>query len=248
MHRFLIVLACLTLTSAPAAAQSGSILQDSSRAAVRSKTATVVAGAEYEASWLKQLFLGAHWRNLWTTPVQAEVLDLRTFAGGLVPTERGGGSQSKSLRFKGADGKEYKLRSLDKSANLTLLPKDLQESVAADVLQDQVCTSNPLSVLVAAPLVRAAGILSAQPQVVVIADSAGLGAFPEFWNMPATLEQNPTAEKDDNNSFGGADKISSSYKFFDKLDEDNDNRVQTTDFLKARLIDLFIGDWDRHID
>ncbi|MBC8041836.1 MAG: BamA/TamA family outer membrane protein, partial [Rhizobacter sp.] len=153
-----------------------------------------------------------------------------------------------SLRFKGADGKEYKLRSLDKSANLTLLPKDLQESVAADVLQDQVCTSNPLSVLVAAPLVRAAGILSAQPQVVVIADSAGLGAFTEFWNMPATLEQNPTAEKDDDNSFGGADKISSSYKFFDKLDEDNDNRVQTTDFLKARLIDLFIGDWDRHID
>lgn len=261
-RRYLMIVILLSVCAARTRAQSP---PDSSRP----QTKSIVAGARYKASGFHEFWFGAHWRMLWTAPIEAQVLDLKTYAGGLTPVKRGGGNQSKSLRFKGADGKEYKFRSLDKAANVKMLPKDIQESVAADVLQDQICSSHPLSVLVAAPLLEAVGVLNAEPTVAIITDSAGLGAFADvFYNIPGTIELNPTAPKknkgdektpdenapdekvseEDAEGFGGADKIADSYKFFRKLDEDNDNRVDAADFLKARLTDLFIGDWDRHID
>src|SRR5436309_15039902 len=65
---------------------------------------TVVPGAQYDASWLHRLLLGSNWRDLWMTPVAAEVLDLRHFAGGLSPVKRGGGAQTRSVRLKGNNG------------------------------------------------------------------------------------------------------------------------------------------------
>src|ERR1700704_6166597 len=46
---------------------------------------TVVAGRHYQAGWIHRLFLGAHYRDLWTMPVEVDVLDLCKFAGGLTP-------------------------------------------------------------------------------------------------------------------------------------------------------------------
>ncbi len=74
----------------------------------------VIPCADYEAGALHTMIFGAHWRSLWTTPVEMPVLDLNSFAGGLVPFEKGGGFQTMTLSFRGADGKEYRFRSLDK--------------------------------------------------------------------------------------------------------------------------------------
>ena len=51
-------------------------------------------------------------------------------AGGLTATQRGGGEQTKSLRFKGADGREYQFRSLDKDP-VAALPPELRTTAAA---------------------------------------------------------------------------------------------------------------------
>ena len=68
---------------------------------------TIVPGAEYEAGWLHEVFFGSHWRDLWTTPLKVEILNLNKFAGGLTPLKKGGGYQTKSLRFIGADGQSW---------------------------------------------------------------------------------------------------------------------------------------------
>ena len=52
-------------------------------------SATVTAGPQYGAGWLHRALLGAHYRNLWTTPIQVPVLDLAHFGGGLAPLKRG---------------------------------------------------------------------------------------------------------------------------------------------------------------
>src|SRR3989442_9352181 len=75
---------------------------------------TVVAGPGYGAGWLHRLLLGSHYRNLWTTPIAVDELDLARFAGGLTPQRCGGQRQTKSLRFSGADGQVYAFRSVDK--------------------------------------------------------------------------------------------------------------------------------------
>ena len=86
--------------------------------------ATVVAGPEYEAGPLHQLFLGPHYRDVWTAPIVVPVLDLGSYAGGLTPKKVGGGKQTKSLSFEGKDGREFKFRSVNKDPSATL-PKGL---------------------------------------------------------------------------------------------------------------------------
>lgn len=207
---------------------------------------TVIPGKQYAAGSVHRFFLGDHWRDLWGVPVRVEVLDLARFAGGLTPTERGGGFQTKSLRFKGADGREYKFRSLDKDPT-RILPDELQNTFVEEVIQDQISWSHPLSAIVTTPFVEAAGILQASPKLVVLPNSDRLGEYrSDFGGLLGTLEENP--DDKDGIVFANADKIKSTYSLFKELDDDNDEVVDQKDFLKARLIDIFLGDWDRHVD
>ena len=68
------------------------------------ESVTVVPRAGYKAGGLHRMFFGDHYRQLWTTAIRVPVLNLARFAGGLKPTQRGGGQQTKSLRLQGADG------------------------------------------------------------------------------------------------------------------------------------------------
>src|SRR2546425_975959 len=78
------------------------------------RTITLAAGPEYRAGWLHQVLFGRHYRDLWTTSIEVEVLDLAAFAGGLTPLRRGGGGQTRALRLAGADGRHYVFRSVNK--------------------------------------------------------------------------------------------------------------------------------------
>ncbi|TMA12299.1 MAG: hypothetical protein E6J84_13130, partial [Deltaproteobacteria bacterium] len=75
---------------------------------------TLAPGPRYEAGWLTRFFLGSQWRDLWTTPIEAPVLDLQSFDGGLRPERRGGGQQTTSLRLQSGNGHTWSFRSVDK--------------------------------------------------------------------------------------------------------------------------------------
>src|SRR5215208_3449584 len=114
-----ILAAVLIAAAVPAAAQE--------QAPPPGETRRVVAGERYEAGPLHRLFLGPHYRDLWTTPMDVEVLDLATYAGGLTATKKGGGMQTKSLRLEAPDGRRFRVRSVDKDPTPTL-PADLRDT------------------------------------------------------------------------------------------------------------------------
>jgi hypothetical protein len=209
----------------------------------------VVPGADYEAGALHTMIFGTHWRSLWTTPVEIPVLDLNSFAGGLVPFEKGGGFQTMTLSFRGANGKEYRFRSLDKDPTRGM-PSKLKGSIVSTVLQDQVTTSNPVSGFIVSPLLDAAAIYNVAPEFAVLPyDKVRLGEyFEEFSGLAGTIEERPNESDIAGAGFKGADKISGTYAVFNNLEKDNDNSVDGAAYLRARLLDLFIGDWDRHSD
>jgi hypothetical protein len=216
-----------------------------------SAAVTMAPDTQYRAGWLHEAFFGSHWRDLWATPVTVDVLDLDGFAGGLRPDKRGGGKQTKSLGFRGGDGKKYKFRSIRKDPK-QVLPPELRESVAADILQDQISSSHPLAALVVPPLLNAVGVLNAPPRLVYLPNTSKLGEFQEeFGGLLGTIEENPDDPDDaiaEGEPFGGAGKFLGTIRLFEKLEEDNDERLDETGFVKARLMDVFLGDWDRHID
>jgi hypothetical protein len=209
------------------------------------RTVVVVAGPRYKAGALHRLLFGPHYRSTWTAPVTVEVLDLHRFAGGLTPLKKGGGKQTKALGFRGKDGAEYRFRSVDKDPTPTL-PEDLQDSVADWIVQDQISAAHPAGPLVVEVLSEAAGIWHPHPRMFVMPDDPALGEFrKEFAGMLGILEEN--ADKD-SAAFAEATEIIDSGGLIKKLDAGPADRVDTPAFLKARLFDDFIGDWDRHWD
>jgi hypothetical protein len=204
---------------------------------------TVIPGKNYEAGWFHELFFGSHWREVWCTPVKVPVIDMQKYGDGLTPTEKGGGLQTKGLKFKGADGNEYKFRSMDKDPKKTLSP-ELQESIAKDIIQDQISSSNPYAGFVVNPILDAVGVYHSDYTLVILPDDPSLGEFrKDFGGLLGIMEIVPQAGQ-----FEGSDKVISTVKLLDRLNKEYDEEVDAKEFLKARLIDIFLGDWDRHKD
>ena len=209
---------------------------------------TVIPGEHYAASGFYEFFFGKHWRDVWTTPVRVEVLDLNTFSGGLIPTERGGGMQTKSLRFQSVNGKIWKFRSIEKDPS-KVLPEDLKESIAEDILQDQISSANPYASLVVSPILKSLNILEAEPKLVFLPDDEKLGEFQEeFGGMLGFIEEHPSEGSDGLPGFENAIDVKGTYKLFDHLAVKRSQKIDAEGFLKARLIDIILSDWDRHMD
>ena len=226
------------------------LLALASPAAAQTPGDTVAATprGRYDAGPVHRWLLSSGHRALWATPVPAEVLDLSTFAGGLTVTELGGGQQTRSLRFRGADGREYAFRSIDKDAARTLDP-ELRRSIAASVLQDQIGSLLPLSAMVIAPLLEAAEVLHAEPRLRVMPDDPRLGEFrTEFAGMLGWLEERPDEGPDETAGFAGSARVVGSDRLLERLEESHLQRIDDLAYLRARLIDILVGDWDRHPD
>jgi hypothetical protein len=212
------------------------------------KTETRAAGPQFQAGPLHKFFFGPHHRNLWAIPVEAPILNLQTFAGGIKPTKTGGGFQTRSLRFKSGDGREFAFRSMDKDP-AKALPPDLRGTVAASIVRDQISSAHPYAALVVPKLAEAIGVLHANPQLAIMPDDPVLGEFrEEFAGMLGMIEERPADGPDGEPGFAGSDKIIGTDDLFSELEKDNDDYVDAQAFLQARLLDILLGDWDRHAD
>jgi hypothetical protein len=212
------------------------------------KTWTVVAGPQYGASFTHRVFLGSGYRQLWTTPIEVEVLDLAAFSGGLTPEKKGGGKQTKGLRLTGADGREWRFRSIDKDPSAAVT-KALQTGIGERIVQDQTSASHPGNALIVDALAEAAGLLHLEHRVVVLPDDERLGEFrKEFAGMLGTLEQTVSVKAPVTPGLEGFSELLETEELSERMDSDPSERLDTRAFLKARLFDVWIGDYDRHRD
>lgn len=209
---------------------------------------TVIPGPQFKKGGFHRWLFGSHYRDFWLKPLVVEDLDLSKVGGGLTPTQRGGGKQTKSLRFQAADGSEYVVRSLEKDPT-PLLPPELHGTAIARVAQDQMSAGQPMGPLVASPLLRAADVLHAPPRLVRIPDDPRLGEFrQEFAGMIGFLEPRPS---DDAPIVGRPDlkgDVASTEKLIKRLEQHPEETLNTRAYLAARLMDTYLGDWDRHAD
>ncbi len=210
------------------------------------ETRTVVAGAQYAASGAHRFSFGADYRDLWTTPVTVDVLDLGREAGGLSPVGRVGGQQTKGLALKGADGHSYTFRGLEKDAE-TLLEEDLRGTVVEDLLQDQMAAHHPASEVIARVLLEAAGVPCPRWRLVVLPDDPALGSFrQEFAGAVGVFGEYPTAGPGGTPGFHGITAVIDHLEMYSRLEAGEGDRVDDRALLRARLLDILMGDWDRH--
>jgi hypothetical protein len=202
---------------------------------------TVELGERYRAGWLQRFFLGAHWREAWTTPIEVPVLDLDAFDGGLKPDRLGGGLETNNLHFKSGNGRTWALRSVDKDP-ARVFDEATRKSVIGDLYQDETSTAYPVGALILPPLLEAAGVFHVTPMLVRLPDDPKLGEFRKFAGMIGLLEER--GEK----KLPGVDKVEDTTSLFQRLEQRADERIDARAYLRARLVDVLVGDWDRHID
>ncbi|WP_153801252.1 BamA/TamA family outer membrane protein [Foetidibacter luteolus] len=188
------------------------------------------------SSFHRTLF-GENFRKEWAATTRLPVIRISELYGGLTPIQRGGGMQTKSLRLVDKNGKEWVIRSVEKNPD-ALLPEELQETFARDVLDDAMSSQHPFSALIMPPLADAVKVPHSNPVIGVIAYDKNLGHYaPDFVNKVCLLEEREPLGESDN-----------TFKMLKNLGKDNDNNYASKEFLRARMLDLLVGDWDRHED
>ena len=197
---------------------------------------------------LNKIFMGAGYRAEWSEKIKADHLNLDNLDGGSAPYSLGGGLQTTSLKLKAENKKSYAFRLLDKRPEKSL--SDLaKESYYKTIVVELITTMHPYGPLVANHLLDQTDILHLTPQLFVLSDNPQLvDEYSIFVGKLGTLEEKPKGKKKDRPGFYGADDVVSTYEMMTQLRNSELNSLDKIAFAKARLMDMYLGDWDRHED
>jgi hypothetical protein len=207
---------------------------------------TVIPGAEYRKGSLHRWLWGSDYRKEWTTPATFPVLNLDSAFGGLTVVKEGGGRQTKTLRLKDAKGKHYLLRTVNKTY-LGVLPEIVQGTFVENLANDQVASDHPYAALTVPQMSDAAGIYHTHPKYFIVPYSERLGIYNrEFANTLCLLEERPDGSQTTQPDFGQPENIINSDELMETLLKENNQMVDQQAYVKARLFDMFIGDWGRN--
>lgn len=203
-------------------------------------------------------FWGEHYREVYGTTIEVPVVTLDTLMGGFTIDRKGGGHQTRSLRLVSSEGKNYAMRAVKKSAVQFLqsvvfkenfVQEEFRETFTEEVIQDFYTSSHPFAGLAVGDLADAIDVYHTNPQLVWMPKHAALGKYNESYGDELYLiEERPDEGFVDVVSFGTPDKIESTADMLKNIRKDEDYRMDEESFVRARLFDMLLGDWDRHAD
>lgn len=222
------------------------------------ESASIYSEKEVEKSNFHKYIWGARYRKYYGTKVNVPTVNLDTLFGGLTPTRKGGGHQSKSLQLINKDGKRYVMRAIRKSATVYLQAMAFKDqyiegqfdgTATERLLQDFYTGSHPYAPFVTGGLSDAVNLYHTNPVLYYVPKQNALASFnSDFGDELYMIEEHVSDGHGNLKSFGYSNKIESTDDLMKKLRKDEKYVVDIEMFLRARLFDMAIGDWDRHTD
>ncbi|GGW85446.1 hypothetical protein [Salegentibacter mishustinae] len=213
----------------------------------RHDSVEVAASSLYKANELKDIMQGDNYREAWTSPVKVPVLFLDSLYGGVEIVKEGGGTQTHSLRLKDKNGFLYSLRSVNKDPS-THVPEFARSLGLQNIVIDAISASHPYGAILAASLSEKAGVLHTHPNVVFVPKQEFLEKqYNEKYGNRLFLLEYETEGEENWTDYKNVYKILDT-KNLQELKEENPAQVSIDKnaFVRARLFDMLIGDWDRH--
>ncbi|MBW3517863.1 metallophosphoesterase [Flavobacterium sp. NKUCC04_CG] len=223
----------------------------------------VVASSIYPKAWTVKggayrFIWGDHYRKYYGMDIVAPTLYLEDIHGGLKPKISGGGNQSLSLRLESGEGKEYVMRGVKKSASRFVqsavfkdqyVEEAIKGTFAERFIYDFYTTAHPFTPFIIGDLSEYLGIYHTNPELYYIPKQQALGRYNAVYGGELyMIEERPTDGHEEEESFGNAAVIISTDDVMNNLRKDEKYKIDDTAYLKARLFDMLIGDWDRHAD
>ncbi len=221
-------------------------------------TASIYTLAETTVNGFHTKLWGKRYRNYYSKNIQVKTVDLDTLFGGLTPLRKGGGHQSRSLRMVNKNGQQFVMRALKKSATQYLqavafkdqfIEGKFDDTAVESLLLDIFTGSHPYAPLVVGTLADGANVYHTNPKLFYIPKQNALQGFNDaFGDELYIIEERVTSGHGNVKSFGNADKIISTNDLFKNLRKKSAYSLDESAYIRARLFDMLIGDWDRHED
>ena len=224
----------------------------------KSKIASIYTKKEVTKSGTYRFIWGERYRKYFGTEIKAPIVSLDTLFGGLKPMRKGGGHQSKSLRLKDKKGRQYVMRALRKNAVQYLqavafkdqyIEGQFDDTATENLLSDVFTGSHPYAPFAIGKLSDAIDLYHTNPTLYYIPKQNALRHFnDEFGDELYMIEERASSGHGDKASFGFSDTLISTDDMLTFLNNDEDHSIDEEAYIKARLFDMLIGDWDRHED
>ncbi|AUS05509.1 metallophosphoesterase [Pseudotamlana carrageenivorans] len=224
----------------------------------KEKKASIYSRSETEKSSFHKWLFGVRYREDFSTPVLAPTVNLDTLFGGLTPVRKGGGHQSKSLRLVDKNGREYVMRALRKNAEQYMqavafkeqyIEGQFAETYTEGLMLDVFTGSHPYAPFVVGDLADAIHVYHTNPVLYYVPKQKAIGAYnDEFGDALYMIEERTDSGHGNQASFGFSNTMVSTDDLLKNLTADEKYIVDEAAYIKARLFDMLIGDWDRHED
>lgn len=221
-------------------------------------TTSIYSTKMTDKSAFHRFLFGKHYRYYYSLPIEARTATIDTLKGGLKPIREGGGHQSVSLRMSDPKGREYVMRAMKKSATVFLqsvafkdqyVVNEFQNTYAEDFLFDFYTSSHPYTSFAIGNMSDQIGLRHTNPILYYIPKQQGLREFNSgFGDQLYMVEERPADNHLDAKNFGKPGNIISTEDMMLNLHKDEKYTVDEKEYIKARLFDMLLGDWDRHSD
>lgn len=229
------------------------------------KASVYGAQKELKKSTVFEYLWGKRYRSYFGKEVSAPVAFLDTLHNGLTVTKKGGGHQSYSIRLEDDGQREFSMRSLRKNPlkflkfsvqGVAYSEEEYEGTVPVKLVSDFFTTAHPYMQMVINPLARSVDVNHADTRLYYVPKQERLGILNgKFGNELYFIEQRPSDEqlnyKGYRRTLDGEGKITdfeSTTDMLEKIKSDESYTVDQQSYVRARVFDMLIGDWDRHQD
>lgn len=201
---------------------------------------------------------GNHYRKYYALPINARTANLSELNGGYEPFREGGGNQSNSLRLKAKDGQEFVMRGVKKSAvrflNAMAFKKntfgnELNNTFPDRFLLDFYTTSHPFTVFSVNNMAEKIDLFHSNPELYYVPKQKALGEYNKnYGDELYMIEERFSSDPKTLQYLDNASDVLSTDDVLKNLRKDSRYSVDQEQYIRARIFDMMIGDWDRHED
>src|SRR5690606_25621534 len=182
---------------------------------------------------------------------------LDTLYGGLTVERAGGGHQTRTIRLEDRDGRSYNMSAL-KECTVQFLQKvivkdkiveeDVLNTSHEDLILDFYTAAHPYGAFTIPKLAEAADILHTNPKLYYVPKQKALGKYNDEYGDELYMIVERPDKAFDGKLFGYPDDVESTDDVLAKLREDEKYKLDEKAYIRARVFDMLVGDWDRHND
>ncbi|TYB79115.1 metallophosphoesterase [Bizionia myxarmorum] len=220
--------------------------------------ASIYTSEETDKSPFYNFLWGKRYAQEYSTPITVKTVMLDTLFGGLKPIRKGGGTQSNSLRLADSTGREYVMRGLRKNALNYIqafafkdqyVEGQFDDTVAEELIFHVFSGSYPFAPFVTATLSDAVGVLHTNPVLYYVPNQKAIEPFNDsFGDELYMIEEHAGDDHGYLKSFAYSNKLIGTDDMFEEIRSDEDIVIDEAAYIRVRLFDMLIGDWDRHHD